>query len=47
MSEVTIYDVFWMDVMHSNIHVKTSLNIVFWNFSFFDLSGCLTNAINE
>lgn len=42
MPKVVILNIFWMDIMHPNVHIQTCLNIVSWNAFVFEILACLS-----
>jgi len=43
--EIILRNLLWMQIMHSDVHVKTGLNIVFRNASFLEIISCASHTI--
>ena len=45
--EVVILDIFRVDVVHTHIHVQTSLDIILWDVRIFEILECFSHRIVE
>jgi hypothetical protein len=47
VSEIVLWDLFGVQVMHSNVHVKAGLNVVLGNATFLELLGCFSHTVGK
>lgn len=47
MSEEIVRDVFGMDVLDSNVHVQTGLDVIYWNVRLLEIISCTSHAVRN